>query len=210
MIGIISSVVSFLISAIGKLGYVGIFMGMILESSFFPFPSEIILIPAGALISQGKMNFIFVFSFALIGSLIGALINYFIALSLGRRSIDKLISKYGKVFFISKAELDKTDNYFEKHGQITTFIGRLLPWIRQLISLPAGFSKMKLYKFCLFTGAGAGLWSLILIYAGWLADKNQVWLSQHLSILGVLFISICAIFVLIYIIFSKKKSRSNY
>ena len=162
MTGFLSSIISWLLSAIDSLGYIGIFLGMVLESSFFPFPSEIILIPAGALVSQGKMSFIQVFLLALAGSITGALVNYVIALSLGRRGIERLVSKYGKVFFISRNELDKTDRYFENHGQITTFIGRLLPWIRQLISLPAGFSRMKLYKFVLFTGFGAGIWSLIL------------------------------------------------
>lgn len=209
MTGLLSQVVSFLLLAIGKLGYLGIFFGMVLESSFFPFPSEIILIPAGALISQGKMNFFYVFSLALLGSVAGALANYFIALSLGRRTVEKLVSRYGKIFFISRAELDKTDKYFEHHGQITTFVGRLLPGIRQLISLPAGFSKMNLARFCIFTAAGAGFWSLILIYAGWLADKNHVWLSQHPVALAIILVAICAAIVFAYIMFLRKKRRSN-
>ena len=204
MTGILSQIVASILSVINSLGYLGILAGMILESSFFPFPSEIILIPAGALISQGKMGFLPVFLFALVGSIIGALINYFIALSLGRRAVEKLISRYGKILFISRAELEKTDKYFDNHGQITTFIGRLLPWIRQLISLPAGFSRMKLYRFCIFTGLGAGIWSLILIYIGWLADRNQIWLLQNQWGVLIFILLFCAILVVIYTLFSRK------
>lgn len=205
----LSQIVSAILSIINSLGYLGILAGMALESSFFPFPSEVILVPAGALVSQGKMSFLPVFAFALVGSLIGALVNYFLAFYLGRRGIEKLVSKYGKIFFISRNELDKADKYFENHGPITTFIGRLLPVIRQLISLPAGFSKMKMYKFVLFTGLGAGIWSLILIYAGWLADRNSAWLSQNPVWLAVILILACAVIALSYVLFLKKFRKKN-
>jgi len=208
--GFLSQIITSLLLVIDNLGYFGIMAGMALESSFFPFPSEVILIPAGALISQGKMGFFPVFLFALVGSIAGALINYFIALSLGRRVVEHLISKYGKIFLIGRNELDKTDKYFEHHGQITTFVGRFLPWVRQLISLPAGFSKMRLYKFCIFTGLGAGIWSLILIYTGWLADKNKTWLSQNPVLLSIFLIITCTIITLSYILFfRKRKIRKN-
>ncbi len=205
----LSSIVPPLLSAINSLGYLGIFAGMILESSFFPFPSEIILIPAGALISQGKMSFLPVFLLALAGSWAGALINYYLAFHLGRKGVEKLVSRYGKIFFISRNELDKTDNYFERHGHITTFVGRLLPVVRQLISLPAGFSKMKMSRFLLFTGLGAGIWSLVLIYTGWLADRNSAWLSQNPAWLTAIIIVICIIIIASYILFLRKSKRKN-
>ena len=201
---ILSQIASFLLAFIDKIGYFGILIGMILESSFFPFPSEIVLIPAGALVSQGTMSFILVFLFAIVGSLVGAYINYLIAFHLGRKTIEKLVSRYGKVFFMSSAELDKADHFFTRHGQITTFAGRLLPWIRQLISLPAGFSKMKLSRFFLFTAAGAGLWSLILICVGWLADRNQAWLSNHLSFITLLIVLAVIVMILVYLIFARR------
>ncbi|MFZ1970897.1 MAG: DedA family protein [Candidatus Nanoarchaeia archaeon] len=207
MIAIISNIVSFILGIIENWGYVGIFVGMTIESSFFPLPSELMLIPAGALISQGKMEFILVFIFAIFGSLFGALINYFLSLSLGRKAIEHFVSKYGKVFFISREELDGIDHYFYKHGDITTFVGRLLPGVRHLISIPAGFSKMNLYKFSLFTLIGAGFWSLILIYAGWLADRNVSWIAQHLTLLTAVIILICALIISSYIIFMKRRKN---
>jgi len=163
----LSQITSSLLNIIGSLGYIGIFIGMTIESSFFPFPSEVILIPAGVLIADGKMNFFWVFIAGLLGSLTGALINYFLALFLGRSTIEFLVSKYRRILFINKNSLKKSDDYFNKYGDVTTFIGRLIPVIRQFISIPAGFSKMKLSKFCLFTSLGAGIWVLILILIGY-------------------------------------------
>ena len=196
--------VSNILLIIGKLGYLGIFIGMIIESSFFPFPSEVILIPAGALVSQGQMSWILIFIFAVIGSLVGALINYFLALYLGRTLIDCLIKKYGKKIFITKEKLDKSDKYFQKHGDMTTFIGRLIPVIRQLISLPAGFSKMNLFKFSLFTSLGAGIWILILIYLGYLFGNNIELVSQNINKITITSLVLIAIFVYFY----KKKQKS--
>ena len=167
LIDLFHQLVNTILSIINELGYWGIFLGMTIESSFFPFPSEVILIPAGALVAQGKMTIFPVFFAGLFGSLTGALINYFLALFLGRTAIDLLVSKYGKILFISQKQINKSDEYFKKHGDITTFLGRLIVGVRQFISLPAGFSKMNIFKFSLFTGLGAGVWAIILIYIGY-------------------------------------------
>ncbi|MFH1311286.1 MAG: DedA family protein [Nanoarchaeota archaeon] len=166
MFELINQAIDALLLIIKNFGYIGIFIGMAIESSIFPLPSELILIPAGALVIKGEMNFFLVFVAGLLGSLIGAVINYFLAFFLGRKTLDFLVYKYGKFFFIGKTQLEKTEGYFKKHGEITTFIGRLLPVVRHLISLPAGFAKMNLGKFSLFTLLGAGIWTFILIIIG--------------------------------------------
>lgn len=197
--------IELLLSIISKLGYFGIFIGMTIESSFFPFPSEIILIPAGALVARGEMSFILVFLAGLLGSLAGALINFSLAFFLGRKTINLLVSKYGKFLFITKKKLTKSDNYFKKYGGITTFIGRLIIGVRQLISLPAGFSKMNLFKFCLFTGLGAGIWTAILIYVGYFFGSDIDLTLKIVITLLLIFFS--AIVIIIYLQNRKKHKK---
>ena len=192
-----------LLSIIKEIGYLGIFIGMVIESSFFPFPSEVILIPAGALVARGEMSFFLVFIAGLLGSLVGAWINFFLALFLGRKTIDFLISRYGKFLFINRKNLRKTDNYFKKHGEVTTFTGRLIPLVRQLISLPAGFAKMNFLKFSVFTALGAGVWTVILIYIGYFFGSNvQLFMKEVIALLLIISLTI----ILIYYLIKRKNS----
>ncbi|RPH39458.1 MAG: DedA family protein [Burkholderiales bacterium] len=187
---------------INQLGYIGIFIGMAVESSFIPFPSEAILIPAGALVARGEMSFLLVLFAGLSGSMVGAMINYFLALFLGRTTIEMLISKYGRLFFIKQKHLKKSDDYFNKNGEITTFVGRLIPVVRQFISLPAGFSRMNLLKFSLFTALGAGIWSVVLICTGYFfGSQISGELKIYITLSLLIFVSII---LLIYIILKKK------
>lgn len=204
---ILTDLASWLVSTIGGFGYLGIFILMMIESSFIPFPSEIVLIPAGYLIFKGEMNFYFVFIAAILGSIAGAYINYYLALHLGRRAAEKLADRYGKFLFISKESIEKTEKYFENHGEITTFIGRLIPAIRQLISLPAGFAKMNLAKFTIYTAFGAGLWSLILIWLGYAFGQNQALIQENLKMFTILALILCGIIIVGYIIIKKLKKR---
>lgn len=165
-----------LVDLIFDWGYVGIFCLMAVESSFIPFPSEIVLIPAGYLASQGELRIDMIMLSALGGSMAGAFINYYLALTLGR----KILRKYGKYFFIKENALQKMDSYFDKHGHISTFIGRLIPGIRQLISIPAGLSRMNLIVFSTYTALGAGLWALILVMLGYFIGENQELINMYL------------------------------
>lgn len=203
MFGLFYQLIENLLSVIKELGYMGIFIGMTIESSFFPFPSEIVLMPAGALVARGEMNFFLVFLAGLLGSLTGAFINFFLALYLGRNTIDSLLSKYGRVFFMDKEGLDKVDSYFREHGEITTFVGRLIVGVRQLISLPAGFARMNLFKFTFFTALGAGIWTVFLIYIGYLLGGTLD--PFYKKIITILFILFAMIVLVIYILWKKKK-----
>jgi len=190
------SMINFLLEFINQAGYFGIFIGMTIESSLFPFPSEVILIPAGALVAMGEMSFLPVLIAALLGSIVGALFNYFLAFFLGRITIDILVKKYGRFILIDEKKLRKSDMFFEKHGEVTTFIGRLIPVIRQLISLPAGFSKMNLSKFCLFTIIGSGTWAIFLISVGYFFGSS---ISSELKlVITLITLVISAIVLLIY------------
>jgi membrane protein DedA with SNARE-associated domain len=166
-----------LVDLIFDWGYVGIFLLMSIESSFIPFPSEIVLIPAGYLASKGDLSLSLILTSALSGSMVGAFVNYYLALTLGR----KVLKRYGKYFFIKESTLDKMDSYFKKHGHISTFIGRLIPGVRQLISVPAGLARMNLVVFSTYTALGAGIWALILTMLGYFIGENQELIDTYLK-----------------------------
>lgn len=151
-------------------GFVFVFLLMAIESSFIPFPSEVIMIPAGFLAYRGELTFgdpyldlITVVLCGLAGSMAGAFFNYHFALVLGR----PLLYRYGKYFFVRPNMLSRAEEIFLRYGDITTFVCRLLPGIRQLISLPAGISRMSIARFSVFTALGAGIWSAILAWIGY-------------------------------------------
>ncbi|MEN8146937.1 MAG: DedA family protein [Campylobacterota bacterium] len=187
--------VQWLVQNILDMGYTGIFLLMMVESSFIPFPSEVVLIPAGYLAQQGEMNIIAIFLAALFGSLAGAFINYFGALVIGRR----LLMQFGKYFFISNSAMDKMETYFQKHGPISTFTGRLIPGIRQLISIPAGLSKMPLLPFTFYTALGAGIWSMVLIVLGYILGENEELITTYLHQITLAILGTLAVLVFIYI-----------
>ena len=173
----IHEIANTIVSYIGDMGYWGIFLLMFLESTFFPFPSEIIMIPAGYLAFKGEMNLYIIILVGILGSVLGALLNYYLAMFFGR----KFILKYGKYFFIKEETLDKLELFFAKHGEISTFTGRLIPGIRQLISLPAGLARMNMAKFSFFTALGAGIWVVVLVGVGYVVGSNEALISEYLK-----------------------------
>ena len=193
--------VQWLVDVVGVMGYPGIVMLMFLESSFFPFPSEVVMPPAGYLASQGKMHLVPIILCGILGSLLGALFNYYIAIKWGRRFFDR----FGKYFLVSPEALDRAEVFFAKHGHISTFTCRLLPVIRQYVSLPAGLARMDLTKFCLYTSLGSGIWVAILTFIGyWIGNEAE---NVHKIMKSVTFILIafCVLLVFAYLQYNKRK-----
>ena len=182
-----------------NLNYGTIALLMAVESSFIPFPSELVVPPAAykAMQPDSGLNIVFIVIFATIGALVGAFINYFLAKLLGRPIVYKFAdSRLGHFLLLDSDKVTKAERFFLEHGAVSTLVGRLIPAIRQLISIPAGLSKMKLWAFALFTAIGATFWNIILAVLGYIAhgqkDLIQTY-SHELSIglvaLGVLFIA---------------------
>lgn len=186
-------------------GYLGIFLLMAIESSFIPFPSEIVLIPAGYLASKGDMNFGFIMGSALGGSMLGAFINYYLAFFLGR----KFLHRHGKYFFIKTSTLAKMDVFFARHGAISTFIGRLIPGIRQLISIPAGLSRMNLVVFSTYTALGAGIWALILVSLGYFIGENQDLIDTYLKQITIVVLVMLLLLGIGYTIIQRNKKYKD-
>jgi len=191
-----------IVEYIGHMGYWGIFLLMFLESTFFPFPSEIIMIPAGYLASKGEMNVYLVVLIGILGSVMGALFNYYLAFYFGR----KFILKYGKYVFIKEETLDKLEAFFTKHGELSTFNGRLIPGIRQLISLPAGLAKMNIVTFSVYSALGAGIWVIVLVALGYLLGSNEALISEYLHTATVITLA-CVVFITAFYVIRNKRKK---
>jgi membrane protein DedA with SNARE-associated domain len=195
-------------------GFAIVFVLMTIESSFIPFPSEVTMIPAGFLAYRSELTFgnpltdgIAVVLCGLAGSLFGAFLNYYLALFLGR----PFLYRYGKYFFVKPNILTRAEEIFLEYGEITTFVCRLLPGIRQLISLPAGISRMSLIRFSTFTALGAGIWSAILVGIGYylgslsadmtyaqLVNSGKDILKEHYIWIVLFLVLLIAVYALIH------------
>jgi membrane protein DedA with SNARE-associated domain len=200
----LADLAQWLVQNILDMGYLGIFILMMIESSFIPFPSEIALIPAGYLAQQGEMNIFAIFIAALFGSLAGAFVNYFGALVIGRR----LLLKFGKYIFIPNSAMEKMEAFFKKHGPISTFTGRLIPGIRQLISIPAGLSRMPLLPFSIYTALGAGIWSMVLIALGYILGENKELIATYLHQITLAVLGTLVVVLFVYI--RRLKNGNDY
>lgn len=201
----IESLIQFFLNLTADLGYWGILILMTIESSFIPFPSEIVVPPAAYLAFKGEMNIYLIVLFATVGSILGALVNYFLAATLGKKMVYTLIKKpWAKYLLLSEEKLLKSENYFREYGSISTFVGRLIPVVRQLISLPAGFVKMNLISFTFFTALGAFIWVAILAYLGFAFGANQEVLEKYYSEIGIGFL-VFGVLVFAFFYFRKKK-----
>lgn len=201
--------------------YLFVFIFMLIESSFIPFPSEVVVPPAAYLACSNigvgaNMNVYIVVIVATLGALCGALVNYYLSLWVGRPIVYKFAdSRFGHACLINREKVDKAEAYFDRHGAISTFIGRLIPAIRQLISIPAGLSRMNIASFSIFTSLGALLWNTILAILGWQlslhVSQQQLFESveqynRYLTWGGYGLLLICVIYI-IYNAFKTKNKK---
>ena len=194
-----------------NMNYTNITLLMTIESSFIPFPSEIVIPPAAYVASkpESDLNIFLVVLFGTLGAIIGALINYYLALWLGRPIIYKFAdSKLGHLLLLSSDKIKKAEDYFNDHGKVSTFIGRLVPGIRQLISIPAGLAKMNLGSFILYTTLGAGIWNCILAFIGYLAHGQADLINKYsheLSVIVLGLVGLGAIWFIAKALIKRKK-----
>ena len=169
-------------SVIRRLGYWGVFALMFVESSLIPFPSEIVVPPAADLARRlPDWNVAWVVVVGTAGSLAGALFNYYLALYLGRPLLLRSIARFGRYVRLSQRGYEQAESMFQRHGAISTFTGRFIPGIRQIISLPAGLARMRLLPFCLLTSLGAGMWVAVLAWLGYWFGANAEELAVQLQ-----------------------------
>lgn len=196
-------VVTFLVDTVGRLGYAGVILLMALESSFIPFPSEVVVPPAGYLASLGQMNIFLVILSGVVGSILGSLLNYWIASRFGR----DFLLKYSKYFFINEEKFARFEVFFNTHGEITTFVGRLIPVIRQYISFPAGLVRMNLKKFIFYTGLGAAIWCTVLAYVGYFVGNNIDIIKENIDHIMYFIFPALILLVIIYVIIYKYRKK---
>jgi membrane protein DedA with SNARE-associated domain len=165
----LESFIQWLLGVFRGMGYPGIVVLMAVESSILPLPSELVMPPAGYLAAKGEMNAVIAVACGVLGSILGSLANYWLARWLGRAFFVRL----GKYLLINERGLDRTERFFAAHGEISTFLGRMLPVARHLISIPAGIARMHLGRFVLFTGLGALVWCSVLTWIGWFLGSRE-------------------------------------
>lgn len=198
-------IMEMLVDTIGAMGYPGLFILMAMESSVFPVPSELVMPPAGYLAHQGSMNIWLAILCGTAGSLVGAYANYFAAHYLGR----PLLLRYGRYVWITEEKFSRIETFFHSHGEISTFIGRLLPVIRHLISLPAGLAGMNHFRFALYTLLGAFIWVTILTWLGWFVGANQTLIMAYSHKALAWVIVGCVLLVAGYVRWHRRRTRTT-
>jgi membrane protein DedA with SNARE-associated domain len=209
---VFSVITNFFLDKFSQMNYISIIILMTIESSFIPFPSEIVIPPAAYLASKGQLNIYLVILSGVIGSILGALINYFLAVFLGRALVYKMAdTKLMHWMMIDRQKIEKAEKYFNKYGAQSTLIGRLIPAIRQLISIPAGLAKMNMGKFLFYTFLGSAIWNTILALLGYYLGENEDILKlyyQEIKI-GFMLLLILAAMYLLGRYFWKKYKRNQ-
>ena len=202
---ILATAGQFMLSTISYFGYFGIFFLMVLESMVFPVPSEFVMPFAGFLASQGQFNIVLVIVFSSLGSIVGSLLSYYI----GKRWGIKLILSYGKYVLVDIDDLKKTQEWFDKRGELTIFFSRLIPVVRHLISIVAGVGKMNAKKFSLYTIAGATIWNSFLAYLGYVLGQNWEKVSKYSEEIDIIVV-IALLLGITYFIYRHITKRKKY
>lgn len=195
-----SDLINVLLNFSQSLGHLGVFILMTIESTILPVPSELVIPPAAFLAYKGSMNIFLVILLGVLGSMLGATINYFVARLLGRPLVYALAEKnFMKYILVTVHKIHRAEQYFLKYGNISTFLGRLIPGIRHLISLPAGFVKMPFLSFIFFTFAGSAIWVTILAGCGYFLGVNEASIKEYSQIISwIIIIAVLAIFIGVY------------
>lgn len=192
-----------------NMNYGTITLLMAIESSFIPFPSEIVIPPAAWKAASGELNIYLVVAFSSLGCLIGALFNYYIAYFLGRKIIYSLAeTKIARLFLIKRESIEKAENYFVKHGRSSTLIGRLVPGVRQLISIPAGLAKMNMRDFLIYTTIGSTLWNICLAILGYSFYSQKERLELYYKELSIAVLLLGVGFVIYLVVKARKKRKT--
>ena len=200
----------FIISMMNQFGYIGVFLLIAIENIFPPIPSEVILLFGGFMTTYSKLNIVLMIIFATLGSLIGAIVLYYVGKILNKERLKKIVSgKIGKILRLKNSDIDKADQWFDTKGNKTVFFCRFVPIVRSLISIPAGMSEMPMGKFLLYTTVGSLIWNTVLIILGAIVGENWT------SILNIFdtyshIVAILLIIIFIYIFYKKKKKIKNH
>lgn len=181
----------FITNIISQIGYIGVFILMMLESALIPVPSEVIMPFSGFLVATGQFNIFYILVAGTVGNLVGSVIAYYIGSYIGR----KLVLRYGRYVLIDESHLDLADRWFQKFGEKIIFISRNLPAVRTYISLPAGITKMNIVKFSVYTLIGSIPWNFALLYAGVLFGKNWETILKYTTILDVIVVIGALVFI---------------
>ncbi|MFN8210229.1 MAG: DedA family protein [Bacteroidales bacterium] len=190
-----------------NLNYLTVALLMAIESTFLPLPSEVVIPFAAYKAAQGDLNIFLVVLFGTVGALCGSLINYFLARYLGRPIVYAFADSYvGRLFLLSKEKVQHAEDYFVRNGKSSTFIGRLVPGVRHLISIPAGLARMELKSFILFTFIGAGLWNVILAIIGFYLYEIR---EQIFPYVGYILLALGAGFVIYLVVRERRKRKSE-
>jgi membrane protein DedA with SNARE-associated domain len=204
----LSGIASWVTDVVESLGYVGLFLMIALENVFPPIPSEVVLPLAGFLTGQGRMWFPGAVLAATLGSLAGALILYYAGYYFGEKRVRWLVRKYGKWAMLSEADIDKADDWFDRHDREAVLIGRVFPIVRSLISIPAGIRHMRMDKFLLYTAIGSAVWNTTLIGIGWILGDNWDVVEEYIGYLQYVVI-LAVLLGVAWFIYMKLKQRNR-